>query len=139
MRPKLPKFDENKDDMDAYLERFERFAESQGWSDKVWEISISPLLAGKGLQVYASMPPDQANDYPRLKTALLKRYQLTEEGFRRKFRESEPDRGENMYQYTARIHRYFTRWTGLAECGKTYEELEDLLIREQIIAKCNKN
>ena len=31
LRPKLPKFDEAKDDIDAFLERFERFAENQKW------------------------------------------------------------------------------------------------------------
>ena len=30
-KPKLSKFDEKHDDMDAFIERFERFAESQGW------------------------------------------------------------------------------------------------------------
>ena len=32
--PKLPHFQEDKDDMDAYLERFERYAESQEWKHK---------------------------------------------------------------------------------------------------------
>ena len=30
LRPKLPKFEEQKDDRDTYIERFERFARSQG-------------------------------------------------------------------------------------------------------------
>ena len=29
--PRLPAFDENKDEIDAYLRRFERFAENAGW------------------------------------------------------------------------------------------------------------
>ena len=80
LRPKLPKFDEEKDDMDAFLERFERFASNQGWPEGIWAVSLSPLLTGKGLQVYSSMPSDQASDYEKLKKAILKRYQLTEEG-----------------------------------------------------------
>ena len=31
-KPKLPRFDEKHDDMDTFIERFERFAESQGWN-----------------------------------------------------------------------------------------------------------
>ena len=90
LHPKLPKFDEEKDDMGAFLKRFDRFAGSQGWPEETWAVSLSPLLTGKGLQVYSSIPSDQANDYEEMKKAILKKYQLTEEGFRPKFREEKP-------------------------------------------------
>ena len=93
LHPKLPKFDEEKDDMDAFLEKFEWFACSQGWPEEIWAVSLSPLLTGKDLQVYSSMPSDQANDYEELKKAILKRYQLTEKDFRLKFREGKPEKG----------------------------------------------
>ena len=73
--------------MGAYIERFERFARSQGWREDTWAVSLSSLLTGKGLEVYTSMPPEQADVYPALKKAVLKRCQLTEEGFRLKFRD----------------------------------------------------
>ena len=136
-RPKLPKFDENHDDMDAYVERFERFAKGQGWGVDTLATSLSSLLTGKGLDVYTSMPPEQASDYIALKVALLKRYQLTEEGFRVKFRTSKPEAGETVFQYVARIRRYFSRWTEMAGTDSTYESLFDLLIREQFIQSCS--
>lgn len=139
LRPKLPKFDENKDDMDAFLERFERFAESQLWPEAQWAVSLSPLLTGKGLQVYSSMPSTEASNYSNLKTALLKRYQLTEDGFRSKFRNSKPESGETVFQFVARLRRYFTRWVDLTEVEKGYEGLSDLLIREQFIGTCSEN
>jgi hypothetical protein len=55
-------FDEARDDMDAYLEWYERFAKSQGWDEDDWAVCLSPLLTGKGLEVYASMPPEEAMD-----------------------------------------------------------------------------
>ena len=93
--PKLPKFEEGRDDMDAFLERFERFAIAQSWSKEYWAVYLSPLLTGKGLQVFISMSPDQIDDYNELKVALLKIYELTEEGFRFKFRESKSEKGGN--------------------------------------------
>jgi hypothetical protein len=137
LRPKLPKFDETQDDMDAFIERFERFAQSQQWSEDTWAVSLSSLLTGKGLEVYTSMPPSEACNYKALKVAVLKRYQLTEEGFRSKFRTSKPDQGETVYQYAARIRRYFTRWTELAGVEDTFEALCDLLIREQYLTSCS--
>ena len=136
-RPKLPKFEEGKDDMDAYLERFERFASSQKWVEDTWAISLSLLLTGKGLQVYTSMPPEQANDYRALKTAVLKRYQLTEEGFQTKFRQSKPENGETVFQFMAKLVRYFSRWTEMTEVAGTYEGFMDLMIREQFIQTCS--
>jgi predicted DNA-binding protein (UPF0278 family) len=136
LRPKLPKFDERLDDMDAYIERFERFAKGQDWDISTWATSLSSLLTGKGLEVYTSMPPEEANNYTALKIAVLKRYQLTEEGFRLQFRESKPEAGETVFQFVARLRRYFSRWIEMAGTDTSYESLFDILLREQFIASC---
>jgi hypothetical protein len=52
---KLTKFDEQEDDMDAFLEQFEH--------KDVWTVGLSPLLMGNGLDVYTSMPVPQVRDY----------------------------------------------------------------------------
>jgi len=72
--PKMPYFDETKDCMDSYLNRFERFAEAQAWRKDSLAIYLLAFLKGKALYVYSRLPPDQANDYGTLKQALLKRY-----------------------------------------------------------------
>jgi hypothetical protein len=136
-RPKLPKFDENEDDMDAFLERFQRFAESQKWDKGTWAISLSPLLTGKGLQVYTSLPVTDSSDYEKLKKALLKRYQLTAEGFQKKFREDRPSEGESVYQFIARMKRYLQRWIDLSDIEQTFDGLCNLIIREQFVNSCN--
>ena len=69
-RPKLSAFDKQKDDMDAYPERYERFATSQEWDD---------------------------GDYEKQKTALLQRYEFTENGFRLIFRENQLEVGETVF------------------------------------------
>ncbi|XP_070550990.1 uncharacterized protein [Ptychodera flava] len=84
--PKLPEFNDGKDDMDAYLVRFELFARSQEWEPCTWAVCLSALLTGKALSVYTCMPVDDAMVYEKVKAALLHRYDLNEEGFRRKFR-----------------------------------------------------
>ena len=112
--------------MDAYIERFERFARSQGWRDDTWAVSLSSLLTGKGLEVYTSMPPEQADDYPALKKAVLKRYQLTEEGFRLKFRDSKPEQGETVFQCMTRLVRYLSRGAEMAEVDWTFEIVKEL-------------
>ena len=138
-KPKIPKFKEGKDDMDTYLQRYEKFAKTQKWKNDELVANLSPLLTGKGLEVYTSMPDDDIDNYEQLKIALLKRYQLTEEGFRRRFRESNVDKGETVYQLVARLSRYFRRWVELSGIQKNYEALVDLIVREQYITTCGKD
>jgi hypothetical protein len=137
-RPKLPKFDDENDDMDAYLQRFELFAQIQKWKKEEWAVSLSPLLTGKGLQVFTCMSAGEVNDYDKLKKALLKRYQLTEEGFNRKFREAQPENDESVFQFISRVKRYFQRWVEMAGIDRTYDKLQDLMIQEQYLNTCNR-
>ena len=44
--PKIPAFEENRDNLDSYLERFERFAKGQKWDPADWAIRLSALLKG---------------------------------------------------------------------------------------------
>ena len=41
--PKLPHFVDGKDNMDAYLERFERYATSQKWPTSTWAINLGAV------------------------------------------------------------------------------------------------
>ncbi|KAJ8029870.1 hypothetical protein HOLleu_29382 [Holothuria leucospilota] len=82
--PKLPVFNEARDDIDSYLKRFERYATIMGWKKEKWALPLSTLLTAKALEVYSRLPDDLANNYDKLKAALLSRYELNEEGFRKK-------------------------------------------------------
>ena len=135
--PKLPKFDESKDHMDAFLERFERFATCQEWPREGWAISISSLLTGKGLQAYAALSDMEAAEYDSLKATLLKCYDLNEEGYRRKFRETKPGTVETASQFVAKLQNFFGRWTEMAKVEKTYEGLRDLMLKEQFLSVCH--
>ena len=81
---KLPAFVEGKDNMDPYIIRFERHASSQGWDTQTWAIN----LTGKGLLVCYSLSEG------KLKTALLRRYELTEEGLETNSDQVDPNKGK---------------------------------------------
>ena len=71
--PKIPAFNEGKDEMDSYLLRFERYATAQKWEPDTWATGLSGLLQGKALDVYALMPKEDALNYDKLKVALFMR------------------------------------------------------------------
>ena len=137
--PKIPAFNEGKDEIDSYLLRFERYATAQKWEPDTWATGLSSLLQGKALDVYALMPKEGALNYDKLKVALLKRYELTEEGFKRMYKTCRPENGETFQQFTTRMKSYFTRWIDMASIEKSYEELQYLILREQLTFICNRD
>ena len=99
--------------MDAYLKRFEKFANNAKWPAEEWATNLSTLLQGKALEVYSRLSTEDANDHEKLCEALLKRYQLTEEGFRQKFRNSKQEIGETAGQFVIRLSNYLVRYMEL--------------------------
>ena len=53
--PKLPSFCDGKDNIDAYLKRFESFAKNAKWPAEEWATNLSTLLQGKALEVYSRL------------------------------------------------------------------------------------
>jgi len=85
------------------------------------------------------MPADQANDYDKLKDALLKRYLLSADGFKRRFRTAKPETGETPSQFLTRLDNYLEWWIELAKVTKSYDGLKTLFVREQYLSTCPKD
>ena len=107
--PKLPYFEESKDKMDSYLSRFEKYAIANKWDKNVWAAYLSALLKGRALDVYDRLSTEDAADYDKLKDALLKNFDMTERGFRKKFRYSRPERSETFIQFSSRLCSYLNK------------------------------
>ena len=135
-RPKVPMFNEEKDDIDAYLQRYEQLAAANAWPNAEWAMYLSTLLSGKALEIYARLPPDVARDYQALKLALLRRYDCTAEGFRKRFHESCREPNETATVYLNRSQRYFNRWIELAGINKTYDDLVQLIVKDRFLTTC---
>ena len=125
-------FDETTDDMDSYLERFEWVAENCNWDKEDWPFHLSQYLRGKAMEAYTRLPKSDRKDYDLVKEALLRRYNLTEEGYRKRFRESQPDDSETPQQYLVRLQNYLEKWIQLSP-GKN---ILDLILVEQFISAC---
>ena len=138
--PRLPCFDEKIDQVDSYLLRFERYASVNGWDRSDWAIHLSALLKGKALEVYTRLDDDEAQDYDKCREALLKRYNLTQDGFQEKFRKSRPEVGERIGQFRIRLQSYLDKWVQLAGKDKMRaEDLMDLILMEQLYSSCAKD
>ena len=65
--PKLPVFSEANDDMDAYLQRSERYAENEGCDADCYGTYLGSLLSGKAFEFYSRLPASEACDCYKLK------------------------------------------------------------------------
>ena len=81
---------------------------------------LSALLEGTALTLFHSLSDteDGTVTYEQLKSALLKKFQCTSEGFRKRFRESKPTAGEPFETYTVELRRLADRWISLSKVEK---------------------
>ena len=133
--PKLPAFRDKTDDIDSYLFRFETHATALKWDKTHWVTYLSALLEGTALTLFHSLSDteDGTVTYEQLKSALLKKFQCTPEGFRKRFRESKPTAGEPFETYSVELRRLADRWISLSKVEKTYEGLLGLILSEQLL------
>ena len=62
------------DNMEAYLEVFERTAQWESWPEDQWAHILSPFLTGPAQQASQDLMPERASQYPVLKQAILAYY-----------------------------------------------------------------
>ena len=88
-------------------------------------------MTGNALKVYGLTSDDAAKDYDSLKKALYRRYDLVEEGFCRRLRESPPEERESPEQYIIKINNFLQKWVELANTKDTFQGLRQLIVKEQ--------
>ena len=136
--PKLPYFEESKDKMNSYLSRSEKYATANKWDKNVWAAYLSALLKGRALDVYDKLSTEDAADYDKLKDALLKNFDMTERGFRKKFRYSRPERSEIFIQFSSRLCSYLNKWLTMAKVEKSFNAVCDFMARDQFLEACTR-
>ncbi|GFO36712.1 reverse transcriptase [Plakobranchus ocellatus] len=94
-------------------------------------VIIALCPAGRALDCFGRLSAEQAKDYDKVKEALMKRYDLTEDGYRRKFRTCKPAEGESHDMFIVRIV-----WIELSKMDKSYKKLKVLIVREQFMDAC---
>lgn len=136
--PKVPKFVEGQD-IDSYLHTYEKLAEVYEWPAETWATRLAALLSGKALEAYARMDKEESKNYNKVKRAILKRYELTSEAYRKKFRTSKRMDDETFAEWAVRMTRYLSQWIESEDLGGVNENedgnnaLKDLFIREQLL------
>jgi len=100
---------------------------------------MARLLQGKALEVYQRLTDEEVDDYEVLKVQLLKRFRLTEGGYRKKFKMSKLEPGKSPEQFVEQLRRYLEKWRVMTGYEARYDSLEDMIIRDQYFLTCDKS
>ncbi|XP_055883514.1 uncharacterized protein LOC129925943 [Biomphalaria glabrata] len=135
--PQLPKFDERVDEIDSYITRFERHAQTVGWSQDDWATYLLSLLTGKALNTAKRYEVQVTKHYPSLREALLKSFEYTSDGYKGKFRTARIERGETYQLFGTRIKGYLNKWVQMSGAEQTFEGLLQLLLIDQLLDRAS--
>ena len=136
LKLKPGRFDENTDNFDSYITKFELVMESQNVPSHLMCLHLISNLTGKSLDVVNTMSSADRTNYGKVKRELMEYFHLTEEGYRRKFRSVRPNKDERPKQFAVRMKGYFDKWLEMSNIQTDYESLIDLVIREQFMNCC---
>ena len=86
------------------------------------------------------MSDTDANDSDKLKKALLTRYNFTEAGYRKRFKEANTETEETPDQFVIRLKNYLAKWLQLSgSISGNFDELMDLIMKEKFINACSED
>lgn len=128
--PKLEKLSES-DDIEHFLITFERIATACRWPKVDWAFRLIPLLTGKARAAYVHMDIDDSLDYEQVKSAILRKYDISRETYRQRFRSLEVGPLESPRELYVRLKELYGKW--MQPKSKSVEEVSEVIILEQYL------
>ena len=119
-----------KDDIEAYLTTFERLMTAFEVKEEHWAHKLAPQLTGRAQQAFAAMDVEKTKNYEDVKRAILQRYDISEETYRKRFRTTKKAEGEAYLELATKLRDLLEKWT--AGCT-TMEALKEKIVVEQLM------
>eukprot|EP00731_Ephydatia_muelleri_P033526 Em0031g34a len=120
----------DRDDIESYLTTFERLMSAYNILKDRWIFKLAPQLSGKAQQAYAALTTEDALEYDGVKAAILRRYDITEETYRQRFREITKNVVESHRDVSIRLGDLANKWLkGLT----TVEQVKEAIVLEQLL------
>jgi len=118
-------------DLNSFLVRFELTAKSYGLPEQLWSIEFSKSLDGEALDVFEQLSEENRLNYTSLKLALCKKYNLTESGYRTRFKNARSNPNENQNDFVERLRKYLGQWLQFAGYERSYDDLSELILKDK--------
>ena len=118
-------------DIATYLTTFERTMGAYEVDKARWAFKLAPYLSGRAQQAYASLTAEEAAEYETLNATILRRYDITEETYRQKFRGLKKEASDSYKELSSKLLDTARKW--LQEC-RSVEEVMDAVVRKQLLS-----
>ena len=124
----VPKFNEG--DLDTFFTLFERVAEMKGWPDEDRTLMLQCVLTGKAQEAYSALSATDCLSYAKVKSGVLKAYELVPEAYRQKFRNWVKGDKQTNVELARDLLCHFNRWCAAADVDN-FHDLRELIVLEQ--------
>lgn len=127
------------EDIGLFLVNFERTCEKQGFSRESWPQRLLTLLPGEAAEVIARLSTEEVDDYDKVKSSLLRKYRLSAEAFRRKFRELEKGRSESYTEFAYKLKSNMVEWLKEEKAYGDHAKVIECFLLEQFYNRLPEN
>lgn len=119
------------EDIGLFLVNFERTCERQGFSQDTWPQRLLSLLPGEASEVIARLTKEEADEYSEVKSSLLKKYRLSAEGFRQKFRNAVKENNDSYPEFAYKLMANMGEWLKEAKAYGNHDKVLECIGLEQ--------
>ena len=98
------------EDVGLFLVNFERTCEKLSFAPETWPQRLLTLLPCEAAEVVARLSAGDADDYDKVKSSLLKRYRLSAEAFRQRFRNASKKSSEGYSEFAYGLKTNLIEW-----------------------------
>ena len=127
----VPNFCEDKNSIDVYLDHFEKTLTIHGVDKNLWVRGLSSVISGKALETFSSLSLETLKNYDSVKAALLERYQIGAEQFRKNFREIRKGEKESYSELGHKLRNLFDKWISCKQATGDPAAITELILIEQ--------
>lgn len=119
------------EDIGLFLVNFERTCEKAGVTKTRWPQCLLTLLPCEAADVIARLTKEEADDYDQVKSSLLKRYRLSAEAFRQKFRNAVKQKDESYADFAYKLMSNMREWLKEAKAFEDKDKMMECFGLEQ--------
>ncbi|KAJ1144688.1 hypothetical protein NDU88_010985 [Pleurodeles waltl] len=123
------------DDIDKWLGAFERALQMRRVKPQYWGSLLWELVPNSGRDRLLTMSGEDADSYPSMKSCLTKKFGLTPEQYRLKFRDTQKTSTQSWVDFVDTSLKALEGWI-IGNKVNTYEGLYNLIMREHILTNC---
>ncbi|CAN7949169.1 unnamed protein product, partial [Ixodes hexagonus] len=122
------------EDIGLFLVNFERACEKASFSRESWPQRLLTLLPCEAADVVARLSREDSEDYTKVKSGLLKKYRLSADAFRKRFREVKKKTSESYPEFAYSLKSNLEEWLKGSEVFGDHDKVVECVCLEQFFS-----